>query len=101
MSVRLCNEGIKIFATNGGTAVFKGLILRWDVDCRLSPKKIILRYLENFIFYFFFCGALTSKSNSLKIPLWTIFPNEILCGFAEYELIFCKNIMAMFCLKVF
>ena len=54
MSVRLCNGGIKIFATNGGTAVFKGLILRWGVDCRLSPKKIILRYLENLIFFFFF-----------------------------------------------
>ena len=47
-------EGIKIFATNGVTAVLKGLILRWDVDCRLSPKKIILKYLENLIFYFFF-----------------------------------------------
>ena len=87
-------EGIKIFATNGVTAVLKGLILRWDVDCRLSPKKIILKYLENLIFYFFFfCGALTSKSNSLKISLWTIFPNEIHCSFAENKPIFCKNII--------
>ena len=50
-------EGIKIFATNGVTAVLKGLILRWDVDCRLSPKKIILKYLENLIFYFFFSAG--------------------------------------------
>ena len=44
--------GIKIFATTGEAAVLMGLILKWDVDCRLSPKKIILRYLENVIFYF-------------------------------------------------
>ena len=87
--------GIKIFATTGEAAVLMGLILKWDVDCRLSPKKIILRYLENVIFYFFLCvcRALTSKSNSLKIPLWTIFPNEILCGFAENKPIFCKSII--------
>ena len=47
--------GIKIFATIGEAAVLMGSILKWDVDCRLSPKKIILRYLENVIFYFFFC----------------------------------------------
>ena len=47
--------GIKIFATIGEAAVLMGSILKWDVDCRLSPKKIIFRYLENVIFYFFLC----------------------------------------------
>ena len=67
-------EGIKIFATNGVTAVLKGLILRWDVDCRLSPKKIILKYLENLIFYFFFLWGINFKVKFAKNSFVDNFP---------------------------
>ena len=71
----LCRRAKLFWCCNYGQAVMR--------SC--SPKT--------WFSIFFFCGALTSKSNSLKIPLWTIFPNEILCGFAENKPIFYKNII--------
>ena len=79
-SVRVCNGEIQNIYDKWRDCCVEGVDFEMGCWLWLVSENIILRYLENLIFYFFYLWDINLKVRFTKN--WTIFPNEILCQYS-------------------